>query len=119
MRSILLLAMFLTLSGPAQACNWVKGDMARQAALSGLWAVDWLQTRYVATHDEFYERNKILGKYPTTGDVNRYFAAVIGLQWGIACILPPDARKVFQYISIGYQAQNIQRNYSLGVRLEF
>ena len=97
MRILLVVILLYPLSVSAE---FSKADMQRQIALTALWSADWLQARYVATHDEFYEKNKILGKYPTTGDVNRYFAAVIGMQWLVAYYLPPKPRKIFQFIWI-------------------
>lgn len=43
--------------------------------------VDWVQTRYIATHDEYEELNPLLGRNPTLEEVNRHFIIVLGIHY--------------------------------------
>jgi len=81
--------------------------------------VDWLQTHKIAGSNDFYETNPILGKYPSSGDVNRYFISTMLLTNIVGELLPCRYSDYF-YISIAVvETKVILNNYSLGIRINF
>lgn len=114
------LALILLLFSTTAHAEWSEKDTQRQLIFTGLAALDWGQTRYIAKHpDEYYERNPLLGAHPTTGRVDGYFTSSILLHWGISAMLPDKWRKYWQYTGIAVETGAVANNYSLGIRLDF
>ena len=112
-----LVLMFLV-SGSLLAGDWSHGDTVREGVVLGTLLVDWAQTRQIQAHsDRWHEVNPLIGRQ--NGQVNRYFIAGALVHMGVAYLLPPKARKVFQYVTIGMEAGCIANNYSIGVRFSF
>ena len=116
MRGLLLVA-FIFISTPAYA--WTKADTQRQLIYSTLHVIDWGQTRYIATHDDYYETNLFLGKQPSMQEVDTYFAATLAGLALVSYLLPPDWRKIWQVVWIGARFKTVADNYSLGVNIHF
>lgn len=53
--------------------DWDQYDKLLLAGYSATWFVDYGQTREIAVNDSYYEKNPILGRYPSQEDVNVYF----------------------------------------------
>ena len=119
MRYLLILLFLVSL--PAKAVDpWSHEDKVRLAIWGTLQTVDWLQTRNIAKHpDQWYETNPRLGNHPTPGEVNRFFLTTTATHILIANFLPSEYRKVFQYLSIGYEFSYVERNYRIGIKMEF
>jgi hypothetical protein len=109
---------FLLLTSPAFAGDWSAADRQREATFLTLHTVDWLQTRTIAKQNYYYEQNAILGRHPSIGKVNVYFASTALAHYLIADRLSPEWRKGFQYISIGISGGAVLNNISLGIRLD-
>ena len=118
MRRLAVLLVGALLSVDATA-DWTQEDTARQLAFTGLQLIDWGQTRDIAQNPNRRELNPILGPNPSTTDVDVYFAATTLGHYVVSRALPPEYRKVWQYVWIGAQAGNVVRNYQLGVRVRF
>lgn len=101
------------------ASDWTSADTYRESTWLALWIVDWGQTRTIAKSPKYYEKNIFLDKYPTVKEVNHYFARGALIHYGISKILSPKYRKVFQYISIAYEADAVYKNYKIGINLTF
>ncbi len=57
------------------AKDWSTLDQSLLAAAGTLHIIDWAQTRTIAKNpDLYYERNPLLGRHPSTAEVNRHFA---------------------------------------------
>jgi hypothetical protein len=107
-----------------------------------LWAVDWLQTRYIATHTEdkvlkewqevgpageirtlrllkkgFYENNSILGKRPSLSRVNTYFSVVSIGSAVVAKLLPEPYAHLWLDLIEDQQMSWTAYNASIGVGL--
>jgi hypothetical protein len=116
----------------AMDTNWTREDSYRQAAATALFIADWSQTRYFIKHpcalssgqvcaNPFYEAGPahyFIGKHPSVGELNTF--AVIGITGhaAISYMLPPEWRKVWQYVWIGYEANVVRTNY-IGIRHGF
>ena len=79
--------------------------------------VDWGQTRYIADSSKYHETNSLLGKYPTTGDVNRHFVGSLILVNGIGYAL--DNNKYWYMAVVAKQLTYIIRNKRIGVEIKF
>ena len=78
--------------------------------------IDWAQTRKIANNpDDYHEHNPILGKHPSTGEVDVYFTASIAAHMAVSMVLPPEYRKWWQYVFIGVQAAAVGSNISIGL----
>lgn len=99
--------------------EWTKKDTTYQAVFLTLMAADWLQTKEIARNPNYYERNPILGKYPSQNEVDIYFLSTAIVHAGIAYYLPKKYRRYWQYIFIGIQAGCVGHNYNTGIRISF
>ena len=99
---------------------WSNVDKARQAAYYTVTVIDWSQTRYIAKHPElYYETNVRLGKNPSTSDVNKFFLVSLIGHTAIVHYMPASFRPVFQYLTIGYEFSAVERNFGLGIKMDF
>ena len=108
---------------------WDVNDTTYQLLATGLMIADWGQTRYIAKNpDKYYEINPILGKHPSTSEVNTYFAAAILGHALISLALPPKAevfgyninpRRIWQVMWIGIETGYVGHNASMGIRVKF
>jgi hypothetical protein len=132
LRAKITLAVFLIcLIHPTHgiADDWTREDSYRQAALTALLVADWGQTRYIAKHPDQCNSKGCLeeegiarfwiGRHPTTGQVNNYFAASIAVNAAISYVLPPVWRHGWQYLYIGYEANTVGRNRNIGIKMAF
>ena len=130
-----LLLVLGVLAGPtfAHGGDWfapVSGkDVALMAVDTGLLAVDWGQTRYVAVHpDGFHEINPLAGRHPCENTVNAHFAVAIPAYWFSAWMLPPKEATGYkrivnrEYFSIAMgvtEGANVGRNASMGIKVRW
>ena len=114
--AILALAL---LAMPAHAHDWTASEKGWAAAWLATRAVDWAQTRHIARHpDRFHERNPLLDRHPSLGDVNRYFIVSTAAMLLAAHYLPKYRKGMLQVwfaVGAGYVAHNA----SIGIRMEF
>jgi len=116
-----LVFVFLLFSSSCFAADsWTDGDTNREYAYLALHTADWLQTRQISKHPERWgESNLILGKHPSTRNVDVYFALAGLAHYEVAKLLPTEWRKAFQYLSIGIEAGYVAHNLAFGVRAKF
>lgn len=119
-----ILVLFFCLITPVRAGElgslWSEEDKSLQRAYYFVLAIDWAQTRYIAKHpQDYHETNRLLGVHPSTREVDRYFLSVGLLQLGIAHVLPPGWRRVFQHFVISQHYTAAENNYQLGIGLDF
>lgn len=99
--------------------EWSASDQALLAAGTVLHLVDWGQTRYIVKNpDRYWERNIILGKYPTMGEVNAYMLATALLIPVLAHYFP-EYRSIILGLWVATQATVVGHNHSIGVRISW
>jgi hypothetical protein len=99
------------------SCGWSNADYIREGAWMTLHGVDWAQTRQIAQHPEKYsESNPILGKHPSTQDVDLYMGIWMAAHPLITHLLPEDLRPYWQYISIGISGYAVISNIQAGIQ---
>lgn len=106
----------------AQRLDWWTKDTATNNLLlasNTLILIDWAQTRDIADNDAFYELNSHLGKYPSSGDVNRYFFSSLVLHNTIGAMLPRRLKKYFYGSQFAYRLSVVGNNAEIGVELKF
>ena len=102
--------------------NWSNEDTQRQLAYFLLHGIDWGQTKTIARNpDKYYERNPILGRHPSAGAVDKYFALTGLGHAGLSLLLSdPTYRKWFQNLTIGLEAGVTGNNkFNLGIGTDF
>jgi hypothetical protein len=130
MRQLFCIIAILTLASTAHAGDWSwdRADMAREALALGLTVVDWGQTRDIRHHNGMKELNPILGRTPSDGRANSYFATVMALHPLVTALLPREAtvwgfdlkpRLAWQYLYIGVEGAAISSNWRGGLRMRF
>lgn len=133
----LLLGLILFASTARAGDDWTTGDTVRQAVVTGLLIADWGQTRWNVKHESDcntpsglyprnpicdalrYETNPLLGQNPSMGRVNIYFSAAIVGHAAISYALPRGWRDGWQYVWIGIEANQVNRNRSIGIKIDF
>lgn len=95
---------------------WDKQEIALEVIWQTLHAVDWLQTQEIASNDDYYETNLLIGKYPSRGRVNTHMALFAVGHVAISHFMPDKYRKYWQGISIVVKGGYVVHNYSIGIR---
>lgn len=119
---ILLLIVFLTIPTYSFADTWRTSDTYREVSFQILNVIDWGQTRYIAKNPNLYEESStawIIGKHPSTNDVNKLMLTAAIINPIISRNLPYDWREIFQYISISSKLIATTNNASIGIKMEF
>lgn len=110
----------LATSQAVSADDWDTVDFALLTAATTALVLDWGQTRRIARNpDEFYEKNTLLGDHPSTGDVDKHFAAALLGTIVIAEILPSYYRKTWLGVVTAVEVGFVQQNYQLGIKMDF
>jgi len=132
MKRICIIILFLIIWFPSPSHSfdeWTKEDIITEAAYLSLKAVDWRQTRHIAKNpDRFYEMNPVLGRHPSTGEVDLYFLTTAIFHVGITHILPHEydllgfrlkPRRTFQYLFIELSLSCVLNNFTVGIKLDW
>jgi hypothetical protein len=99
--------------------EWKESDTALQLSYTMLHLADWGQTLDIENHPYHFETNPLLGRYPTRGEINTYFATTLALHWLIARALPQRWRNQFQLGTIALEFDVVSDNHSAGIRVNF
>ena len=100
--------------------EWSKQDIALQALYTGLHVTDWGQSRYITKHpDKYYEKNWVLGKYPSKDTVDIYFASTLVGHTLVTHMLPKDYRILWQFMTILVELSVVPSNFNMGVKVDF
>lgn len=118
MKCLFILFLLFT-SFEALADEWSAADKALLAGAIGTLSADWAQTRYIASHADYHEKNKMLGQHPSMGRVNWYFAGSIAGTVGIAYALPSNYRKIFLGGIVLLETSVVLHNNSIGIGMKF
>ena len=116
---IMAIAGILLLFNP-DADPMTKEQKVMQGTYLGFHIIDWRQTRYAAEHpDEYGETNILMGRHPSTEEVDAYMAASALLHTGITKSLPTKYRKAWQMFTIGFEIGVVHQNAQIGVKVDF
>jgi hypothetical protein len=98
---------------------WSGKDKALETAFVAATVLDWRQTLDIKNHSHLYEQNSLMGRHPSNGTVNAYFVTALVLHAIVADQLQGTWRTAWQSAWIGLEVGTVQRNYALGIRLNF
>ena len=125
---------------------WSKVDVALESSFWTLYLVDWAQTRYIAKNgtrytriwahwevvdgnrviiptcyryeDYLVEKNPLLGRHPSLGRVDAYFALSGLLHVALIRTLPEEWRRTFLVSSVALEAFCVGNNIRLGIKFQ-
>lgn len=126
MRLLLAFAMSVLPLFAKAGDDWnTSQKMIGGAALAATF-IDYGQTRWIAIHCNDRERvncygeiNPLLGRHPSVGRVNTYFAIVPALEFVIADNLSSEKRTVFLSAIAGLEIGITAHNAHVGYRISF
>ena len=94
-------------------------DKAGIIAFNILQTIDMLQTLEIANNDNYYEKNKILGKHPNEFQVITYFIARGFAHYEATKMIPEKYRSMWHTYNVVYNYDVIRDNHSIGIRIGF
>lgn len=99
---------------------WSEDQLRMGAALAAVTVVDWAQTRYIADNpDRFHETNPIMGRHPSIGRVDRYFATSILVGAVVLDALPSEYRDYALKAGLVLEVLVVSNNARIGVGVKF
>lgn len=99
---------------------WSEDQLRMGAALAAVTVVDWAQTRYIADNpDRFHETNPIMGRHPSIGRVDRYFATSILVGAVVLDALPSAYRDYALKAGLVLEVLVVSNNARIGVGVKF
>ena len=125
MRKILLLLFLLCSNANALDLekyykeDLTEVDKANIVVFNVLQGIDMLQTLEIANNDNYYEKNKILGKHPSESQVITYFIARGIAHYHMTKMIPQKYRNIWHGYNIVYNYDVIRDNHQLGIRIDF
>jgi|TARA_B100001996_G_C18630269_1_gene581460 hypothetical protein len=122
----LLIFLFLLIA-PANAFDLEKyyqepltdADKKGIIAFNVLQGIDMLQTLEIANNDNYYEKNKILGRHPSEFQVVTYFIARGFAHYEVTKMIPQKYRSIWHGYNIIYNYDVIRDNHEIGIRIGF
>ena len=108
------------LAAPSIAADpWSAQDKALEGVFIATMAMDYRQTSNIHT-GPWHETNPIMGTHPAQASINEYFFATTALHAVVTELLPAGTiRTAWQCAWIGLELGTVERNYRLGIRLNF
>jgi hypothetical protein len=126
MKKLLIIILILIPSNlfAADWFTWDKENTYLHVPLTALYVADLGQTLWA--HDNYWEKgtpkheqNKVLGKYPSRGEIYTYFAASYALNTAIVYMLPEKWSHAFQGGIITVELYAIDNNLGWGLGVKF
>jgi hypothetical protein len=118
-----LLALMLSLSTvPALAwSHWTAEQRAWYMASNVAIVADWSTTRDLSRryHEGYHEINPVLGRRPSTREVDRYFVGALIAHYFVADWLPDQHRTFYLQTVTVVEGALVAHNLSIGLRLRF
>jgi len=118
----IIFALLVMVNAARADSKWTANDTALQLTYTTLHVMDWTQTLHIARNPEkYYETNSHLGRHPSEGRVNSYFAGGLVLNTAVAYVLPKPWRTMWQvgFIVDRYAYVQHNRRIGIGISLHF
>lgn len=124
---VLLIVFVAFLIKPAKAIDleqYYKEDLtqvdkANIVLFNVLQGIDMLQTLEIANNDNYYEKNKILGKHPSEAQVIAYFISRGFAHYHATKMIPLKYRNIWHTYHMVYNYDMIRDNHNIGIRIDF
>jgi hypothetical protein len=118
MKFILSLLLLISTNVNAENRPWTDVEKGLFVANSALIVMDWSQTRYITRHPEYHETNPILGRYPSTQNVDMFFLGQLIGQYYLFDYLD-ESRLMFMAGLTINRISVINHNVNIGVKIRF
>ncbi len=99
-RALLIACVVVALADAARADEWTRADTAWEAGFATALLVDWQQTRYNLRAAGGYERNPIVGRYPSGARINIMALSALAGHAIVAGLLPQPYRRGWQAVAL-------------------
>ncbi len=99
--------------------NWTQEDTTFEAIYVVVTLIDMKTTLDIKNHEELNETNVFMGTNPSDEQIYTYFAGAILTQYLIAAWMPQKFRGVWQGFTFGIEANDIDSNLKLGLKIKF
>lgn len=102
--------------------DWTKTDQQLFVASSIAITADWATTRWAARNNwpnNTYEKNPLMGSYPTVSRVDNHFIVVLISNYVITDLLPKGSRTAYLTVRTVQHAHVTQRNIEMGWQIKF
>jgi hypothetical protein len=122
MKTLLLsLLLLLPVAAWAGLDDWTEEQRKWYAASVVVTVADWATTRDMTRryHEGYYEKNPIMGRYPSRQRVDQHFLTVLVANYFIVDNLSSRNRIIYlQFFTVG-QAAIVANNLNIGLRIKF
>jgi hypothetical protein len=118
MKFILALLLLISTNVNAENRPWTDAEKGLFVANSALIVMDWSQTRYITRHPTFYEANPILGRYPSTQNVDMFFLGQLIGQYYLFDYFDESRLGVMLGLTIN-RIDIVNHNLNIGVKIRF
>jgi hypothetical protein len=101
---------------------WTTQDMCLEGMFVASASMDWGQTLDIekwCKKSGGKEENPVLGPHPSRKAINDYFVATIAAHALITNTLPESWRPYWQMVWIGIEADQVEKNIHIGIKLNF
>jgi hypothetical protein len=102
--------------------KWTAMDTSLEITYGAFHVMDWTQTLHLSRNPNgLHELNTIMGRNPSEGRVNSYFAMTLAGHAAVAYMLPKPWRTIWQSVWIGIEYDVVRQNREagLGISLHF
>ncbi len=116
----LILALAFLFPESCRADEWKKADYLLEGSWIALHVLNWGTTLDIADNPgRYHEMNPIMGRHPSRGRVNLYFAGTTVAHVLTSALLPKKWREYFQVGSIAVTGGCLGWDLSLGLKIKF
>lgn len=113
MKTLVAVAVFLAVLLAGGCGGWTKQDTLRELSFTTVTTADWYQTESITR--DCVEMNPVIGKCGNGPvGVNTEMPAAIALHAVVSAVLPPTARKWWQYLTTAGEVITVGNNYRIG-----
>jgi hypothetical protein len=119
MKALVVLLAVVLLAGTAQAAEWTGVEVAKEAAVLALFAIDARQTMDIKNVPGLYEVNPVLGRFPSDVRVRNYFLTAALVHVGVAHALPTKYRNWLIDGTLALEVVVIGNNKRIGLSARF
>ncbi len=114
-----IFALCFLVTGCASQDNWTRQDTVLQWTVTGVMALDAIQTAEIQYHDDLVEKGpvarRVLGRNPSTSDTYQYFATLAVSNYLISRALPAKWRPWWQGANIAHHTSVVFSNCAHGL----
>lgn len=117
---LLALFLFCTTLAQAETRPWTTEEKYWAVAATVMMAGDWLTTRNMTRryNEGYQEMNPVLGRHPTTQQVNRHFAISLPLMFLIADQWQSQRKNILIAVTI-VETAAVVNNVSIGLKIQY